>query len=191
MFSKKTRNILAHNPNWKTEFEQLRNRLTAILPNIECNIEHIGSTAIADLFAKPILDIDIIIENKELLPYITDKLQDTGYIYKGEQGITGRFAFRQQTPSTPYTVNQQHWMEHHLYVCFSDSLALKNHLLVKNSLLNNPILVENYGNLKKQLIRKNISKEAYTKQKTNFILDILLKEGLTSDEIEQIRRANE
>lgn len=85
--------IQNHDPKWKQEFEVLKNRLTSVLTDFQFEIEHVGSTAITNLLAKPLLDIDIIIINKNQLIGITEKLQNAGYFSKGEQGIHGRFAF--------------------------------------------------------------------------------------------------
>ena len=123
-----------YDPHWKTEFEQLKQVLINELNDFEIDIQHVGSTAIPGLCAKSVLDIDIILHNKSMLEQVTTILERIGYVNKGEKGIAGRFAFSQQTTSTPITATQQQWQAHHLYVCFADSLALKNHLLFSDFL---------------------------------------------------------
>ncbi len=134
--------IETYKEEWKIEFESLKKCLCRILDGFQIDIQHVGSTAIPELFAKPILDIDIIIENKTHLDDISAKLEEVGYKSRGEQGVSGRFAFRQTSELTPEFNNSKKWQEHHLYVCFSDSLALKNHLLFRKALLKDkrPIL---------------------------------------------------
>jgi GrpB-like predicted nucleotidyltransferase (UPF0157 family) len=183
--------IEPYNPNWKTEFDNLKKTLLRILDDFKLDIQHVGSTAVPNLFAKPILDIDIIVDNKALLDEITSRLQKIGYVSKGEQGISGRFAFRQVSEMTPQTEDNKKWQEHHLYVCFSDSLALKNHLLFRDALLNDKGLAEQYSMLKISLIRENkMTREKYTKQKTNFIISVLSKLGLDNNELNKIANAN-
>lgn len=183
--------IQPYNPNWKIEFEHLKNTLNTKLRDFEIDIQHVGSTSIPELYAKPILDIDIIIEDKNLIGKIATSLEDLGYKNRGEQGIIGRFAFRQSSEFTPLTELNKKWQEYHLYVCFSDSLALKNHLLFRDTLLKNRKLVEEYSLLKQSLVKQeNMTKEKYSKLKTDFILEILLLNGLDEEEVNEIRKAN-
>lgn len=184
--------ITAYQPAWKTAFEKIAVVLKAALHDIPVDIQHVGSTAIPGLAAKPILDIDIIIHKKELLMDIEEKLIALGYTSRGTQGIDGRYAFRQSTSATPHDKNRTIWMPHHLYVCYTDSLALKNHLLFRNALLNDPILLKKYSILKHSLVKNtNISRIAYSKMKTDFILSVLANAGLSKEEIASIQEANE
>jgi GrpB-like predicted nucleotidyltransferase (UPF0157 family) len=183
--------IESYNPEWKSCFDQLKQVLSSLLTAIPLDIQHVGSTAIPGLPAKPILDIDIIIEDKSLLTGVSARLEQAGYINRGDQGIPGRFAFRQQSMFTPETPDQQTWMEHHLYVCYADSLALKNHLLVRDALLQDTQLMAQYAGLKMQLVTTpGMTREEYTRQKTLFILDVLQKSGMLPDELRQISDSN-
>jgi GrpB-like predicted nucleotidyltransferase (UPF0157 family) len=181
-----------YKPQWKIEFEQLRQFFSELLIGIPSAIEHVGSTAIPGMIAKPILDIDIVPEKDESLPEITRRLEQAGYSSKGEQGIPGRFAFRQSNHFTPLTEQGNKWMSHHLYVCFSNSLALKNHLLFRNALLSNQQLANNYLQLKTELLsEQGITRETYNKRKTEFIVSVLAMNGLTEEELMEIKKGNE
>lgn len=183
--------ITPYNPDWKTEFEKIKIVLETELKNIDIDIQHVGSTSIPGLCAKPILDIDIIIDNRKLLDEVSSRLEKIGYLNKGEQGIKGRFAFRQTSALTPETTIQQKWLSHHLYVCFSDSLALKNHLLFRNALLQNGKLAERYSTLKMDLVKeKGMTREEYTKRKTEFIISVLANLGLEPGDLNEIIKAN-
>jgi GrpB-like predicted nucleotidyltransferase (UPF0157 family) len=180
-----------YNPEWKSEFESLKQLLASELAGCDVEIQHVGSTAIPGLTAKPILDIDIIIASEPLLGPIAAKLKALGYINKGEQGIPGRFAFRQSSNLIPNTTSSRIWQAHHLYVCFSDSLALKNHLTFREALLKDKKLAERYGQLKAALIADpETTKETYTRSKTDFILFVLAQAGLEAEELNQIKEAN-
>lgn len=183
--------IQPYNPDWKTEFENLKQVLCIALQHFKIAIEHIGSTAIPGLCAKPILDIDIVLKDTTLLADISAILEKLGYNNRGEQGIKGRFAFRQSTGTTPLTTTAKKWQEHHLYICFADSLALKNHLLVRNALLQNDELVQEYAQLKLALSQeKGITREQYTQQKTDFIITVLAQNGLDERALSDIKKAN-
>lgn len=183
--------ITPYDPNWKTEFENIKIVLETELKNIDIDIQHVGSTAIPGLCAKPILDIDIIINNSGFLDQVSARLEKLGYINKGEQGIAGRFAFRQSSEFIPTTTAQKKWLLHHLYVCFSDSLALKNHLLFRDALLQNGKLAERYSALKMDLVKeKGMTREEYTKRKTEFIISVLTSLDLDPDDLNKIKKAN-
>lgn len=183
--------ICPWNPAWATSFAELKSRLRDILAGFEIEIEHVGSTAIPHLPAKPILDIDIILFQERELKEITKALQEVGYLDKGEQGVPGRYAFRQGSEKVPLGHMVHHWQEHHLYVCAADSLALKNHLLFRNALLQNALLAAAYARLKMQLIQKpGMTRQQYAIGKTDFILSVLKNCGLNDAALNEIREAN-
>jgi len=183
--------IEPYNPEWKSCFDQLKQVLLTLLTAIPLDIQHVGSTAIPGLPAKPILDIDIMIEDPSLLAGISSVLEKAGYHNRGDQGIPGRFAFRQQSIFTPETPDRQTWMEHHLYICYADSLALKNHLLVRDALLQDAQLMAQYAGLKMQLASTpGMTREEYTRQKTAYILTLLQDLGLSAEELRQISDSN-
>jgi GrpB-like predicted nucleotidyltransferase (UPF0157 family) len=185
--------IEPYNPNWKTEFEIIKQVIEEAFTGFssEIDIQHVGSTSVPGLPAKPILDIDIIIQNKELLKDLSEKLEELGYIAKGEQGIPGRFAIRQIDDYSPFTRTKHKQPSHHLYVCYSDSLSLKNHLLFRDALRKDAALVEKYAELKKSLTEDSkISREEYTVKKTDFIISVLEKKGLNKTELATIRNQN-
>lgn len=185
--------IEKYDPKWKDEFQHIKQIISQQLNKIcsEIDIQHIGSTSIEGLCAKPILDIDIIIVRKDLLQEITRVLEKIGYMNKGEQGIKGRFAFRQTSEYVPLTTDNKKKQSHHLYVCLSDSLALKNHILFRDALKNDNILVQQYSELKKALTdHHHITREKYNIQKTNFKISVLKSAGLSTIELEEITKAN-
>ena len=85
------------NPEWSNIFQKLKDVIQQELKGIIIDIIHVGSTSIPNLAAKPIIDIDVIIETRELLPEISLKLQKLGYRHNGDQGIPGREAFKRES----------------------------------------------------------------------------------------------
>ena len=185
--------IEPYNPNWKSEFEKIKQVIESELKELYplTDIQHVGSTAIPGLFAKPILDIDIIIDHKDLLLPISLNLEKLGYKNKGEQGIEGRFAFRQTSNFVPLSAMENKWQQHHLYVCYKDSLALKNHLLFRDILRNNKAVMEQYAALKQYLFNGlKLSGEEYNIRKTDFIISVLATTGLDETALRDITNAN-
>ena len=158
--------IEKYNKNWATEFIRLKNHLSEILKGNDIEIIHIGSTSVVGMYAKPILDIDIIyIKDFEL---IKTELENNNYQFQGDLGIKDRYAFK-------YLNNDFH--EHHLYVVKENCEALLNHLNLKKALTNNSVSREKYSRLKRELIRaNNVDRELYTESKTNLIKKIILED---------------
>lgn len=82
-----------HNPDWKVEFSRIRNELQVILKNTPIlSIEHVGSTSIPGLPAKPVLDIDVVV-TVDALESTRSAMKLGGYLDLGELGVPGRFFF--------------------------------------------------------------------------------------------------
>jgi GrpB-like predicted nucleotidyltransferase (UPF0157 family) len=142
---------------------KLKTHLDAILGDFHIKILHIGSTSVEGMYAKPIIDIDIVY--KDNFESIKNILIANNYKFKGDLGIKDRYAFT-------YLKNDFH--EHHLYVILEHSEALNNHLDLKNGLIISKHNREKYSQLKRDLIRKNnIDRELYTDSKTTLINKII------------------
>jgi len=171
--------VLEYQPDWKLQFLKIKEVLLPAVFPITSQIEHVGSTSVSGLCAKPIIDIDIIIKSKNDFDFVRLKLLKIGYKHMGDQGISGREYFR----SGPSDI------KHHLYVCVEGTLALQNHLLLRNHLRGSEKDKERYGLLKKELSERyenNI--DAYVEGKTEFIVQILSMYGING--LDEIRIAN-
>lgn len=125
--------ISPYNPQWKKQFEQLQKILWSIVKDNALAIEHVGSTSIPGLSAKPIIDLDIIIPNNEQTKQtVIKQLVKLGYSHLGNLGITGREAFKRNSAKTPITDKNKDWFAHNLYFCEKGSIGLQNHLALKN-----------------------------------------------------------
>ena len=144
-------------------------------------IEHVGSTSVEGLAAKPVIDIDIIIDSNLKFPVITKILNELGYKHKGNLGVNGREVFQCIKPDFP----------HNLYVCLDKCTALKNHLILRNHLRENPLDRNHYSKLKKQLAQKySHDIDLYIAGKTEFILSVLKKYDFNLEELEIIKNIN-
>jgi GrpB-like predicted nucleotidyltransferase (UPF0157 family) len=87
--------IVSHNPEWKAKFAEIENKLQVLLRNVPIvAIEHVGSTAIPGLKAKPVIDIDVVVHAASL-DSARVALAAGGYTDCGEMNIPGRFACRE------------------------------------------------------------------------------------------------
>lgn len=180
-----------YNPKWAHAFNELKK---AYLDHIRDDlvVEHIGSTSVPGLASKPIIDIDIIVKSKKEVDELIESLEKLGYIHQGNMGIEGREVFQRAIVDVPL-LKEHHskWFPHHLYVCIDGSLALRNHLTLKNYLMAHEEAVSEYGELKKALAHKYPNDmDSYMKEKTQFITRILKSEGFTDEEITKITEEN-
>lgn len=154
-----------YEPNWPLLFLQEKERLLASLANYILDIQHIGSTSIPGMPAKPILDIGAAVANFEEARHCVPLLEQLGYTYKGENGIARRHYFVKGDPRT-----------HHLHMLESDSAEWKNHLLFRDYLCANPASANEYASLKQTLATQFATdREAYQEGKENFIQAVLLQ----------------
>ncbi len=146
--------ILApYDPAWPEIFAQLRAVYAAALNGLIVSIEHVGSTAVPGLVAKPILDIDIVIPTREALPEVAARLEKLGYRHNGDQGIPEREVFKRSESTTPHTAPPQVWMAHHLYVCPATSAELRRHVQFRDALRRFPERCVEYERLKRETAR--------------------------------------
>jgi D-alanyl-D-alanine dipeptidase len=143
--------LTASNQEWPRQFEGLRWVLAAKLGRLALGIEHIGSTAVAGLAAKPVLDIDIVVRNADDMALVIQSLGELGYVHEGEIGIAGREAFRCETEEVPKVDPPCKWPAHHLYACIEGSTELRRHLAFRDCLRRRPSLAAEYADLKTAL----------------------------------------
>ncbi len=138
-----TRNIvvLPYDEKWKQAFLDIKSELAAALGLLALSIEHVGSTSVPGLAAKPIIDIDVVVRKTNLESAIK-ALATIGYEHEGNGGIEGREMFKYS--------GKEHLMDHHLYVCPEDSSELKRHVLFRDYLLSHPDAVQAYSQIKKE-----------------------------------------
>lgn len=156
--------ILDYDPTWPHLFQLLRERIAAKLGSIAVRIEHVGSTSVPGLAAKPIIDIDVLLAADNLLNEAIERLAQIGYNHQGDLGIAGREAFKAPKDYPP----------HHLYVCSTNSSEFARHLAFRDFLRANPVEAREYGDLKRSLADKfRENREAYADGKAEFIAKLL------------------
>ena len=127
--------IVKYDPNWADQFNQIKSVIMETLTEMKITIEHIGSTAVPNLSAKSIIDIDIIYYRKEDFGRIQEGLYTLGYYHNGDQGIADREVFKRQKGFNHTTLDV---ITHRLYACPHESEELKKHILFRNYLISHP-----------------------------------------------------
>ena len=76
--------VLPYDPNWKKEFERIRNYLMEQIGDLVLEIKHVGSTSVPGLCAKPIIDIVAVMESYDVFPEIVSRLEKVGFLHEGD-----------------------------------------------------------------------------------------------------------
>ncbi len=145
--------VLPYDPKWKTDFEEIRRELVKAIGDLILCVEHVGSTSVEGLSAKPIIDIDVVISDYSVFDKVVSRLRTIGYIHKGNLGIKDREAFKYS--------DKPHLQTHHLYVCPQNSRELLRHITFRDFLRSNPDAVKRYSEVKEnaaKLFPDNIDK---------------------------------
>ena len=170
----RTIEIVAYDPRWPAIFAELSRVVARALGPLALSIEHVGSTSVPGLGAKPIVDMDVVIASRSLLPDVLLALAPLGYIHQGDLGIAGREALVHEGPDVPRDGSGRVWPAHHLYVCAQDNAELARHLALRGYLRAHPESALAYGELKRRLARQFPHDiEAYIEGKAAFIQGIL------------------
>ncbi len=173
--------VVKYNPQWPDIFRAIASQIELALADIPHWIEHVGSTSVPDLSAKPIIDMDIVVPEDVYKTAIIRNLENIGYVHRGNFGIEGREAF-----DAPEALPG-----HNLYLCSKGSLPLRNHLAVRDYLRVNPRFRDRYSELKLALARQFPDDiDSYVEGKTGFLTEILLLCDFSEDEIHEITAVN-
>ena len=163
--SKKHVVVEPYNIIWKQDFQNIKAEIEDALGDLALSIEHVGSTSVEGLSAKPIIDIDVVIEDRLILDDVILALKKIGYIHEGDQGIEGREAFKYQ--------GKEHLRKHHLYVCAKDASELRRHIGFRDYLRNHPEAVAEYSRVKTEgAIKYPYDIDGYIAYKSDFIEQI-------------------
>lgn len=134
--------VLPYDDAWAPAFEKIKREIEEAVGDWILDIEHVGSTSVAGMSAKPCIDLDVVIRDYTVFENVVTGLQVIGYLHEGDLGIKDREAFQY--------ANKSHLMPHHLYVCPVYSEELHRHVTFRDYLKNNPAAKEKYSRVKEE-----------------------------------------
>lgn len=140
------------NRHWKWWFEAIVRELPNEIYDCIERIEHVGSTSIEGMLAKPVIDIDMVLKEGSSLQACIDILSRVGYSHNGNQGIVGREAFKRKVDGPQNEILDG--LSHHLYVCHADNPELLRHLRFRDKLRADSGLVDAYNDLKREILNR-------------------------------------
>lgn len=151
--------LVAYDPRWLGLYEAEAARLASVIQPLSLRLEHIGSTAVPGLAAKPVIDILAGCDDPSALPARIAALVGAGYQIRGEQGIPGREFFCRGDPRA-----------YHLHMVSLGSQLWCEHLAFCSWLRFSPVVREDYAVLKQSLAARHPhDREAYIEGKAPFI----------------------
>ncbi|KRB79270.1 hypothetical protein ASE01_23455 [Nocardioides sp. Root190] len=180
--------VLPYDPQWPRTFESIRTHLAHALdasavPHLA--IEHVGSTSVPGLAAKPVLDVDVVVQREHLGDAIA-ALVSAGYTHEGDKGVPDRH-FLRHSPDDDLAEATRH-----VYVCVDGALSLRNHLAVRDTLRGDAQLRDAYAAVKLDLATQELDGiEDYIEGKNDVLQRILAAAGISPDDLGQILAVNQ
>jgi GrpB-like predicted nucleotidyltransferase (UPF0157 family) len=157
--------VVPYSFNWKEIYKQEEKLLYLLLGEAAIDIQHVGSTSIEGLDAKPIIDIAVGVKALDDVDKFRSLLEANGYQYRGNAGIEGRIMFAK---------GSEDLRTHYLHTEIINGELWKNHIYFRDYLRLHKKAVEEYSKLKKELALKYTNdRGSYTNAKNEFIKSIL------------------
>lgn len=157
--------MVPHDPQWRDLFEHEAEQVTAALGSNVAAVHHIGSTAIPTIYAKPVIDLLLVVQDLAALDEKQSRMETLGYVAMGEFGIPARRYFRRDNPSGDRT--------HQVHAFEDGSPQIKRHLTFRDYMIDHSDAAQEYSDLKRQLAAKYPDDiESYMDGKDAFIQEI-------------------
>lgn len=160
--------VVDSDPQWPEWFERVRAVLLPAVEKVALRIDHVGSTSVPGLVAKPIIDVDIVVADDSGVRPVIDALRPLGYQWVGDLGVEGRQAFD--------TSGHPELPPHHLYIVVENNKAHLDHVLLRDVLRADSEACRRYADLK----RANVDiaqgdMDVYVAAKASFVADLLAR----------------
>jgi len=158
--------ITAYDPGWPDRFNEIHGYVWPAVSGLALRIDHVGSTAVAGLAAKPIIDMDIVVAGNDLIAPTIERLAAIGYEWVGDLEVEGREAFE--------LVSERPLPEHHLYLVVENNRAHVDHWLLRELLSQDADTRDRYAALKRENARVAAGDlRVYTARKASLVAQLL------------------
>ena len=154
------------NPEWQKQYELIASQIRAATAGLKLEIEHIGSTSVPGLAAKPIIDVGILLADAGRFDDLTAALTPIRLVYRGDKGAAGGRLFIRE--------RETEFRTHHIHVYFAGASEWGRYITFRDRLTASPSLREEYSSLKRELAeRYRNDRFAYTDAKSEFVARVL------------------
>jgi GrpB-like predicted nucleotidyltransferase (UPF0157 family) len=155
--------VCAYDPRWPREFERLRERALSVLGDLVIAVEHVGSTAVPGLCAKPVIDLDVVVGAPGDVGEALERLATLGYERGGRDGVV----------TTVEGLAAPRWprgeRRHHLYVVVAESRVQRERVAFRDYLRSEPEQAQRYAELKLRAGHVAGDWAQYTEAKHRFV----------------------
>jgi GrpB-like predicted nucleotidyltransferase (UPF0157 family) len=156
--------IVEHDPAWVVQAQEEISRLAAALGPLAVRLEHVGSTSVPGLAAKPILDLQLSVAAVEPRARYAEALERLGYLFVPDPDLPD-YHFFAKPPQRPRS--------HHLHVCEMGSEHEERHLAVRDFLCAHPDEAARYAALKRALVQRHPNDRlAYIAGKEQYVREL-------------------
>lgn len=158
--------VVESHPQWTELAEQICNSIRKACVKLICDVQHVGSTSVPGLPAKPILDIAAGIPKPDVMPDLIEKMTQEGFNYRGDSRETGGHLFvKESAPGVRIA---------HIHVVPMGGTRWRNYLRFRDILRGNPTVRMEYAKLKRELRdRFSHDRKIYTNSKGDFIQRVI------------------
>jgi GrpB-like predicted nucleotidyltransferase (UPF0157 family) len=175
--------VQPYNPSWPSYFQTIKSELNDALQGVNViSIEHVGSTSVPGLAAKPIIDVDVVVSPLNIGAATEALVSRGGYDNMDGWGIEGRVALR-KADATP---------KRNVYVCLSGCVGLRNHIALRDTCRADARVRDAYSEAKLKLAERAWeSVDEYAVAKSEIVQWILGKAGMSAGDLREIARQNQ
>lgn len=157
--------VVPHDPRWRNAFEAEAKRVGAALGESVVAIRHIGSTAIPNIYAKPVVDLLVEVKDVTEVDRRSSAMKSLGYEVMGEYGIPDRRYFRRD--------NQEGVRTHNIHAFETGSAELERHIAFRDYMIAHPEDAQRYSELKRKLAEEHPQNiDGYMDGKDSFIKEM-------------------
>ncbi|UJP10693.1 GrpB family protein [Microbacterium sp. KUDC0406] len=173
--------VVPYSAEWPGLFDRISAELRVALADVPLvAIEHVGSTSVPGLAAKPIIDVDVIVR-RESVPAAIRALEAAGYAHRGNLGLVDREAF---TPPDSRPAR-------HVYLCVEGTLQVRAHVAVRDALRADAGLRGRYAAVKTALAEDpSMDIDRYIAGKSDVLQEVLAASALTDEEKRRLYALN-
>jgi GrpB-like predicted nucleotidyltransferase (UPF0157 family) len=159
--------VVDYDPEWAVRFEAEARAIRRTAGDLNLKVEHVGSTAVSGLPAKPVIDIAVAVQTRDVVPVLAHHLTAIGYIDRGDKGAAdgGHLLIKESAPDVRIV---------HLHIVEETDIRWQNYIAFRDILRTNDTIRKQYAALKTQLgARFQDNRKSYTDGKRDFIGDVL------------------
>lgn len=161
--------VAEHDPAWADWFRAIHDHVWPAVSHVATRIDHVGSTSVPGLAAKPIIDTDVVVDDPAKVPEVSKALATLGYRWRGDLGVQGRQAYArlEVDPFLP---------PNHLYCVVDGSRAHLDHVLLRDLLRVDPEARERYAALKRRnAVDADGDMDRYVRAKARLVAELLTR----------------